>query len=137
VATVAKSSATLRITGDALDPTAISILLGHAPTVAHSKGEELVGKVSGTRRVAKFGIWRLEAGDRVPADLDAQIRELLSRLTADLAVWKHISSAYSVDLFCGLFLESGNEGISLSPWSLEQLAARRIEVGFDIYGSGE
>lgn len=31
-------------------------------------------------------------------------------------------------------MESGNEGLSLSPSSLQALAERQIEIGFDIYG---
>jgi ribosomal protein L19 len=77
--------------------------------------------------------WRLAAPDSANSDLDAQAHWILSRLTSDLGIWRQITSKYKVDLFCGLFLERPNRGISLSPQTMRQLADRGIEIGFDIY----
>ena len=60
-------------------------------------------------------MWRLSAMDREPEDLDAQIGDLLSKLTDDLTVWTSIAEKYRVDLFCGLFMREGNEGLSIAP----------------------
>jgi len=79
-------------------------------------------------------MWRIEASDKEPEDLDSQIGELLGKLTGDLSVWKSIAAKYEVDLFCGLFMDKGNEGMSLSPKSLAALGARGIELGLDVYG---
>jgi len=78
-------------------------------------------------------MWRLSAMDREPEDLDAQIGDLLSKLTDDLTVWTSIAERYRVDLFCGLFMREGNEGLSITPESLAALGLRRIELGLDIY----
>jgi hypothetical protein len=59
-------------------------------------------------------MWILEASDQVPGDLDAQVEEILARLTPDLSVWRDISANHSIDLFCGLFMLQGNEGLSIS-----------------------
>jgi Domain of unknown function (DUF4279) len=128
-----RSKATLRIMGDALLPDVITRSLGCEPTGAQSKGEELIGKTTGQVRVAKSGMWRLEAASREPEDLDGQIDELLSKLTADLDVWTQISNAFKIDLFCGLFMKLGNEGLSISPKQLAALGERGIELGLDIY----
>jgi len=80
------------------------------------------------------GMWRLRATKLAPGDLDAQIEEILSKLSSDMAVWKKLSERYHVDLFCGLFLASGNEGLTISPKSLADLGNRGIELGLDIYG---
>jgi hypothetical protein len=69
----------------------------------------------------------------VPGDLDGQIAGLLAGTTEDLAVWQRLTSAYDADIFCGLFLEEGNEGISLSPQTLRLLGERGIKLDFDIY----
>ena len=65
--------------------------------------------------------------------LDSQVEWILSRLTQDLAIWKDLTQRFKVDLFCGLFLERPNRGVSLRPDTLEQIAARGILLGFDIY----
>ncbi len=84
--------------------------------------------------IALFGKWHLEAAPREPEDIDGQISEILGQLTDDLEVWRSIGQRYKVDLFCGLFMKTGNEGLSLLPSSLHALGVRQIEIGFDIYG---
>ena len=66
-------------------------------------------------------------------DIEDHISILLSRATSDLAIWRRITDAFRVDLFCALFLNAANRGIELSPLVLAQVAERRITVGFDIY----
>jgi hypothetical protein len=99
MATIARSVATLRIIGD-LDPGEVTRLLGSSPSESQTKGEELRGK-SGHPRVAKFGAWRVHASETSPADLDVQVKEILSRLTSDLAAWKELSTRFDIDLFWG------------------------------------
>jgi hypothetical protein len=70
----------------------------------------------------------VSAGRRTPGDLDSQIAELLAGMTDDLAVWQRLTSVYQADIFCGLFLEQENEGISLSPTTLQLLGERGIEL---------
>jgi hypothetical protein len=88
-------------------------------------------------RIARTGAWHLSATDREPEDLDGQVNELLSKLTDDLTVWTSIAKKYRVDLFCGLFMHQGNEGLSVKPESLAALGLRRIELGLDIYGGDD
>lgn len=134
MAYLSRSRATLRIAGDDLDPEEISRQLGCKPTTAQRKGQAMVGRNTGQARIAQFGMWRLQAAPREPEDIDGQISEILGQLSDDLEVWRTIGQRYKVDLFCGLFMKTGNEGLSLSPGSLHALAVRQIEIGFDIYG---
>ena len=78
--------------------------------------------------------WRLRAPDSVGADLDGQIDWIFSQLTPDLGRWNQVSRQYRIDLFCGLFLERQNRGVSLAPHTMAAVAARGISLGFDIYG---
>ncbi|GAA5484837.1 DUF4279 domain-containing protein [Haloferula sargassicola] len=133
MACISRSAATLRIIGDDLIPDEITRLLGASPTQAQTKGDKIVGKKTGNVRIARFGMWRLEASDCEPGDLDDQIRLICGQLTDDLAVWESFASRYKMDLFCGLFMECGNEGISLSPAALFALGSRGIELDLDIY----
>ncbi|PZQ15969.1 MAG: hypothetical protein DI565_09140 [Ancylobacter novellus] len=78
--------------------------------------------------------WHLAAKDRTPGDLEAQILELLSKMTYDLSIWREMSSRYKCDVFCGLFMTEGNEGMSLQPATLSMLGERGLQLGLDIYG---
>jgi hypothetical protein len=132
-----KSTVTLRISGDELVPDEITRLLGVSPTHGETKGQEIVGPKTGRVRIAKRGMWRLCASDREPENMDGQIHEILSRMTDDLVVWRSITARYDVDLFCGLFMRVGNEGLTISAASLAALGARGIEMGLDIYAGDD
>jgi hypothetical protein len=134
MASLERTAASLRIFGDDLDPKELWLLLGHEPSVAELKGQEIIGRSTGNIRVVKTGSWRLSATKQAPGNLDAQVEEILSKLSSDLNVWRKISERYRVDLFCGLFLKGGNEGLTISAQSLAALGNRGIEMGLDIYG---
>ncbi|RIX39732.1 MAG: DUF4279 domain-containing protein [Rhodocyclales bacterium GT-UBC] len=131
MAHLAHSVASLRIAGDDLVPEEVSLLLGAQPTHAQCKGQELQS-INGVR-IATFGHWRLHAKETKPENLDAQVAEILGQLTASPDVWQNLTSRYRVDLFCGWFMEGGNEGVSISPLTLQALGERGIELGLDIY----
>lgn len=117
--------------GDDLDPDEISRWLGASPSFSQKKGELIVRRR--TKRVATFGMWRLQATEQEPADVDAQIKEILDQLKPDLPIWKYLTGEYRVDLFCGWFVEDWNEGISISPESMMALGSRGIMLDLDIY----
>jgi hypothetical protein len=128
-----KSVATLRIVGDDLVPTDVSRLLNCTPTTAQKKGDVIVGK-SGLQRIARNGMWSLQSEDQQPENLDGQIEEILGKLTANMEVWQALARRFRLDLFCGLFMSGGNEGLSISPTSLLSLGLRGILLGLDVYG---
>jgi hypothetical protein len=133
---IKKSTATLRIFGDDLDPQNITQMLGAPPTQGWFKGEKgkhIAGPKAGDVRIAKTGMWRLEALDREPANIDAQIWEIFNQVTTDLTVWQAITEKYCVDLFCGLFMNKSNDSLEISPHSLAALGERGIQICFDIY----
>ena len=130
------SMATLRLFGDDLIPEEVSALLGASPTEAHHKGEELVGRRTGNKRIAKTGSWHLQAARREPEDLEGQILEILKQLTPDLSKWTSLAR-FQPNLFCGLFMASSNDGTLLSPKALLALGERGIALGLDIYDDGD
>lgn len=132
-----RSKATLRIAGDALVPNDISAALGHAADKTQVKGQEFVNRTTGNVRVARFGMWRLAAPDSEPGDLDAQVKNILGKLTSDMSVWRRLAAEFDIDLFCGLFMQKDNEGLSLSAESLAMLGERGIELALDIYSGNE
>ena len=92
------------------------------------KGDVISGKKTGRQRIARTGTWCLEVEERDAEDLNSQIAEILDRLNPDPDVWASLSSEFRMDLFCGLFMASGNDGVSLSPAALVALGSRGIEL---------
>ncbi|GGA29610.1 DUF4279 domain-containing protein [Dyella nitratireducens] len=131
------SQAALRIFGDSLLPEEVTRLLGCAPTASERKGERIAGPKTGTVRVARTGLWRLRATEQAPEDLPGQIDELLGRLTSDMSAWAKIRETCRIDLFVGLFMSSGNNGLSISPAQLLALGERGIELDLDVYDHSE
>ncbi|MET0332528.1 MAG: DUF4279 domain-containing protein [Dyella sp.] len=130
------SQAALRIFSDSLVPEDVSRLLGCEPTISERKGEQIVGQTTGTVRVARTGLWSLQAA-RTEPDLSEQIDELLGKLTSDMRAWAKIRETCRIDLFVGLFMDSGNNGLSVSSAHLLALGERGIELDFDVYDHSE
>lgn len=134
MAHIEKSVATLRVIGDDLIPDEVSRLLGCPPTKSQIKGEVVRGNKTGRGYTMKTGMWRLEADDCEPENLDAQVAELLGKLTNDLGVWSQLKERFDINLFCGLFAEESNVGANLTAETLLALGERGIELWLDIYG---
>lgn len=133
MAVLSESWASLRFSGDALDPDEVTVLLGRPPTRGARTGEPTRPSSAGVPVPARTGIWLLRSRPRCPGDLAAQVAELLAPLTPDLAVWRNLCGRFKADLFCGLFLEGSSEGVSLSARTLQALGARGLTLDLDIY----
>jgi hypothetical protein len=125
---------TLRIFGDDLDPDHITSLLQCTPTAAETKGKP-IHIPGGATRIPKKCRWSLtiESKDCPEGDVEDGIKTLLGRMPDDPEVWATLTSTYSVDLFCGLFLAAHNRGFELSEGLSRMLSDRRLQIGFDIY----
>lgn len=127
----------LRVFGDDLDPDIISQMLQHDPSYQIRKGEKIVGRHSRYERISPVGSWQLVSDQSEKVPIEKHIFCLLTRLNKNLEVWEELSQKYSVDLFCGLFLdEAFNRGFSLSPEVSQAVAERKIILDFDIYSIG-
>jgi len=121
--------------GDDLDPVEVTARLGIQPTVGVRKGDCWVTS-GGRQKMTPTGSWRLDASDREPADLNGQINELLNVLSNDLTVWQSLSARFGDRIFCGIFLDTFNEGFDLRPETLLRLSERGLFIDFDVYGEG-
>ncbi|WP_084253321.1 DUF4279 domain-containing protein [Sphingomonas pituitosa] len=128
-----KSAASIGFYGDDLDPAEITAALGAEPTVGVSKGGQWKTK-SGAVKTAVSGSWRIVAERCEPGDLDGQINLLLDGLSNDLVAWRSFSERHRGRAFCGLFLDSGNEGLTLRSETLLRLGERGLLIDLDIYG---
>lgn len=128
-----RGAASLQIIGDSLDPMIVTRMLGATPSSSYACGDSATtGRVT---RTARFGLWSLRTDATEPADLDIQVAELLGAVTTDLSVWSELSDRYATRLFCGWFLQGGNEGLSVAPTTLRALADRGITLDLDIYSA--
>ncbi len=121
----------LRVAGDDLDPDEISSLLCTLPTESWRKGEHV--QQLGRTVIAIEGRWTLRSQLPGTTDPEEQLTLLLTRMTDEPTVWSRLKVRYDIDLFCGVFLSSANQGIELSAELLRRLGERGISIGFDIY----
>lgn len=131
-----KTTATLRLVGEDLDPDEITRLLRRRPTRSSRKGEPIFDRRGKQKGVTSRGSWRFEANERKPGDLGAQIGEIFEVLNDDLDVWRDLTARFEADLFCGLFMHDMNETLVLAPKTLDAMAARGVELSLDVYDSG-
>lgn len=128
-----KSAASLGFYGDDLDPAEITDRLGGVPSLGVSKGATWL-TASGAEKIAYTGSWRLKVNREEPENLDYQINRLLDGLSDDLSAWRSFAKRYRGRIFCGLFMESGNEGLTLQPETLVRVGERGLVIDLDIYG---
>ncbi|MDO8652606.1 MAG: DUF4279 domain-containing protein [Undibacterium sp.] len=130
-----KSVAALRIFGDTLNPDEITQILGCNPSMSYVNGQVIPSKTRDIIR--KTGMWRLDATSCTPENLDAQVAELLGKLSPDLTVWAALANDYEIDLFCGFFMKTKGEGLDISALTLKSLGDRNIPTGLCLYSSME
>ncbi|WP_339703457.1 DUF4279 domain-containing protein [uncultured Sphingosinicella sp.] len=128
-----RTEVSLGFYGDDLDPDEITERLKCEPTVGVRKGGTWLTPL-GKEKVAHTGSWRLNAKTSSPGNLDHQINSLLDRATGDAATWQSFAGRFRGVIFCGLFLETENEGIDIQPETLFRMAERGLKLDLDIYG---
>lgn len=128
-----RSAASIGFYGDDLDPAEITDSLGAEPTVGVRKGGVFLTG-AGAEKIARRGSWRVVAERTQPGDLDGQINALLDGLSDDLPAWRSLAERYRGRAFCGLFLGSGNEGLTLRTETLLRVAEGGLLIDLDIYG---
>ncbi|MEH3143961.1 MAG: DUF4279 domain-containing protein [Methylobacterium frigidaeris] len=132
---VDRSTATLRILGHELDPDEITRLLGTAPSGSARRGDPIITSF-GRIYTAQTGRWALRAAERVPGNLDAQVREIFAGTTGDPVVWQRLSHRFECRVVCGLFLRRSNEGIEIAPDTLRMLGTRHLQLDLDVHTAG-
>ena len=124
-------SVSLRFFGDKLIPEDLTKRLGIRPTESCRKGDIFRGKQYD--RIEKRGKWILDGKRSPEKGIDTQLNELFDCVSEDLDVWKYLTERYNSDLFCGVFLTQWNRGFELSPRTVQKIAERHLQIGFDIY----
>ncbi|QFY90034.1 DUF4279 domain-containing protein [Magnetovirga frankeli] len=130
---ISKSTAALRIIGESVQPDEITKQLGCNPTFSCRKGDTRHTKNKEIRSIYRQGMWRFDAKDESPENLDKQVYYIINRVSSDIEVWNMLREQYNIDIICTLSMESYNEGMELSPGSMLALGKRGITLGLDIY----
>ena len=125
--------ASLRFFGDDLIPDEVTELLGEQPTKSELKGHVRIGVKTGQEITVKTGGWWLNAPVQNDGNLDKQVANLLQSLTRDLEIWGDLTKRFNADVFCGLFMQTGNDGLSMTPSTLHMLGERGLRLEMCIY----
>ena len=89
--------------------------------------------------MGRFGRWslQLQHSETDEWDMAEATKLLISKVPADQAVWKSISSRARVRLSVGLSLETFNQGLSIDPILLRLLADREMQLDIGIYAGDD
>lgn len=56
-------------------------------------------------------------------------------MTNDPDLWRELTKKYKADLFCGIFMDEFNQGLTITPTTLSAIGLRGLTLDLDIYGS--
>jgi hypothetical protein len=135
-----RKRASFRLSGDALDPDAITRAIGLTPHATHRKGEARPCR-EGLDDLPPWrsGLWSLHSEDALPQTdnhLEDHLIWLLDRLdpVRDTLRQLRFEQSLTADFFCGYFMHQSNSGFQFSTQTLARIAALDATLGVDIYG---
>lgn len=108
-------------------------MLGAEPSLSARLGG-ILHTPKGQLVPARTGFWHLSVERDGPGDFDEKIARLLSALSQDLGVWAELARRFRVELFCGMMMKQGNEGVGLSAATILAMAERGLSFELDVYG---
>lgn len=121
----------LRIRGDALDPEFLTQQFGVTPSLSARKGETVIRH--GREGLQRTGVWVYRLDVPPETELGQVIGLLLEVFPEDSTLWGEITSAFTADVFCGIFLQDENQSTVVEPEVLAALARRGLPLSLDLY----
>jgi hypothetical protein len=125
--------ASLRISGENLQPDDVGRLLSLKPTRTHLRGQPRGRQGKSAQHIWNYSLWLLESpldDDRDPAE---HLKWLLDILVPKVSLIKTLSENYHVDLFCGFSSGSGQGGVTLDAIMLQRIAHLGLPLILDLY----
>jgi len=123
----------LQVSGDNLNPDAITSLLKTQPTKAHRKGD-LSKNGKFTHRT---GLWSLESGELDFRSTDKNCEDFLAdwvaKLPDDTGAWTAIQKEYKTEVRIALYMKTWNREFAILPSTLQELARRGLMLHIDTY----
>jgi hypothetical protein len=133
----ARTHATFRLVGDALNPAEVTAALAVSPTRALGKGAELPAGPRGEARRQRIGIWLLGTEDKLDStSLDRHLIQLLDAIEPAAPALNTLRAEHDLraDFFCYWLSGTGHGGPEVSPATLARIAALDASLGIDFYG---
>lgn len=124
----------LRIRGDTLDPEFLTQQLGVAPTFSARKGDPLPSRAQPPSRT---GVWVYRLDVPPDTELGGVIALLLDRFPDDSTLWEEVTSSYSADIACGVFMEGDTQSTSVDAEVLVRLGRLGLPVSFDLHAPAD
>jgi Domain of unknown function (DUF4279) len=121
----------LRIRGDAVNPEFLTQQFGVAPSLSARKGETVIRH--GRESVQMTGVWVYRLEVPPATELGEVIALLLEVFPEDSTLWGEITSAYTVDVLCGIFLEDDNQSTVVASEILAALGRRGWPLSLDCF----
>jgi len=123
----------LRITGDKVNPDAITRALGLAPTLIRKMGEPKMEGVTAKWNANTWGYEVLPAGNDDWPSLEDGLKALLRTFEPIREKLKECCEGNDVYLWCGHFASSFDGGPILSPSLFRSLADFGVQLFLDTY----
>ncbi len=86
--------------------------------------------------MTNWGKWWLHS-EKDGIDLNIKLRDLFDSLTADLDIWKLLTSKYESWVDVAGYMQNWNREFVLKSDVMKLLSDRNLEIVFDIYYEGE
>ena len=125
----------LRITGDALDPTQLESLLGLQADTVGIMGQPRMGKQGRQYAPYETNLWSYRETSSSETGFDQQIQSLFARLGHRISELQRLAATEGVDaeLFCGFGSGNGQGGDTLRPETLKLLVDAGLSLTLDLY----
>lgn len=126
-------TASFQVTGEKLEPSVVSEVLGLVPSHQVRRGEprEARGRVAGH---AKLGVWSLESSASEEAPLEQHLEQLLTALRDRASGLAQLRSmGFVVEIFLGVFDVNAGSEVILDSRRLLELGSLGIDLRLDLY----
>lgn len=125
----------LRIMGDAFDPTQVENLLGLKPDLLGIKGQPRIGYQGRQYAPYQTNLWSYQEGSSSGIGFDRRIQSLFDRLGHRVSELRRLSATEGVcvELFCGFSSGNGQGGDSLRPETLKLIVDAGLSLTLDLY----
>lgn len=131
----ARTYASFRLVGDALDPVEVDRRIGVKSDLARSKGE-VVTYPTGRQFAQRTGVWLISSDDLITTtSIERHLILLLDILEPRRSDLLSLVEKYAVkaDFFCLWKSTDGDGGPEVSPATLARIAHLGASLGFDFY----
>lgn len=124
----------LRVRGDTLDPDFLTQQLGLAPTFSARKGDE--GSDGDRAPAHDTGVWTYDLPLSAETELGGVVEELLGHFPADVTLWEELTSTYTTDVCCDVYLEADDQRTALDAEVLAALGRRGLPLRLRFHRRG-